>query len=156
MIDPRSFLANLTVEGTGIVVGDWRNVGAEGVAKGRATVAAGQVVLELKLYELGRGDIPVLEKTYRGTQAEARRFAHSWSNDIVKYFTGEDGFFNTQIAFADGQHGLIAGSSTPPGAAKNPREVPNMTVQLHTSNGGIAWVGDAAPLFGHSSRAGAP
>src|SRR5439155_3008398 len=57
----------------------------------------------------------------------------------------------TQIAFADGQHGLIAGSSTPPGAAKNPREVPTMTVELQTANGGIGWAGDAAPLFGQVS-----
>src|SRR2546428_2129294 len=37
VLDPRSFLANLRAEGTGIQVQDWRNVAAEGVSKGRAT-----------------------------------------------------------------------------------------------------------------------
>ena len=39
VLDPKSFLANLAAEGTGIVVGDWRNVGAEGVSKGKATAS---------------------------------------------------------------------------------------------------------------------
>lgn len=57
----------------------------------------------------------------------------------------------TQIAFADGQRGLIVGSSTPPGADKGPRQVPTMTVQLQTLNGGVVWAASAAPLFGRVS-----
>ena len=57
----------------------------------------------------------------------------------------------TQIAFADGQRGLIVGSSTPPGAERNSRQVPTMTLQLQTLNGGVVWVGSAAPLFGQVS-----
>ncbi len=100
VIDPKSFLANLQNEGTNIVVQDWRNVGAEGVSKGRASVAGDDLVLEMKLYEVGRGDKPVFEKTYKGVKGQARSFAHQWSNEVVKYFTGEDGFFSSRIAFA--------------------------------------------------------
>lgn len=100
VLDPRSFLANLTAEGTGLVVGDWKNVGAEGVAKGKVTNAGGQLTLECKLYEIGRGDQPVLEKVYKGPASQLRLLAHTWSNEIVRYFTGEDSFFNTQIAFS--------------------------------------------------------
>ena len=57
----------------------------------------------------------------------------------------------TQIAFADAQRGLIIGSSTPPAAETGPRQVPTMTVQLQTLNGGVVWAGSAAPLFGQAS-----
>ena len=34
VLDPKSFTANLSAEGTGIEPASWRNVGAEGVVKG--------------------------------------------------------------------------------------------------------------------------
>jgi len=100
VLDPASFVANLPQEQLGIVPDAWRNVGAEGVSKGRATVSGNEVVLEFKLYELARGDSPVLQKTYRGPTSLVRNLAHAWSNEVVKHYTGEDGFFDTQIAFA--------------------------------------------------------
>ena len=100
VLDPRSFLAHLEQEGTGLVVGDWRNVGAEGVTKGRATVEGDSLALEFKLYEIGRGDTPVLEKNYKGSKSQLRGFAHQWSAEVVKHFTGEESFFSSKIAFS--------------------------------------------------------
>ena len=100
VLDPRSFLARLEAEGLGIVVGDWRNVGAEGVAKGRALTVGDELALEFKLYEVGRGENPVLEKAYRGPKSQARSFAHAWANEVVKYFSGEDAFFGSRIVFS--------------------------------------------------------
>lgn len=100
LLDPRSFLANAENEGLNIQIQDWRNVGAEGVSKGRTVVSAGELSVDFKLYELGRGAQPVLEKSYKGPAGEARKFAHAWSAEVVKYMTGEDSFFDTQIAFA--------------------------------------------------------
>jgi TolB protein len=99
IVPPAAFLANLALEGMSIVVDDWRNAGAEAVSKARATVVGEGLALEMKLYEMGRGDRPVLERTYKGTRAQARRFAHEWSNEVVRYFTGEDSFFTSRIAF---------------------------------------------------------
>jgi TolB protein len=99
-LDPRSFLANLEAEGVGIDVQAWRNVGAEGVSKGRVTIVGAEMAMECKLYELGRGDKPVLEKSYKGPRTQLRAFAHSWANEVVRHFTGEDSFFSTKIAFA--------------------------------------------------------
>jgi len=96
VLDPRSFLANLQAEGVSIAVGDWRNVGAEGVSKGRATVVGDEVALELKLYELAKGDKPVLERSYKGGKTQARSFAHQWSDEVVRYYTGEGGFFSSR------------------------------------------------------------
>ena len=74
VLDPKSFLANLAAEGTGVVVQAWRDVGAEGVSKGKATVTGGQVTLEFKLYELGRGSEAALSKSYEGSKDKARAF----------------------------------------------------------------------------------
>ena len=100
VLDPRAFLANLPVEDLGIVVGDWRNVGAQAVSKGKVTESGGQVSMEFRLYELGRGDTPVLNRAYHGPAAQLRAMAHGWSNEVVRYFASEDGFFSTQIAFS--------------------------------------------------------
>jgi TolB protein len=47
-----------------------------------------------------------LSKDYRGSRAQARQLTHQWAADVVKYFTGEDSFFASRIAFAanTGQH----------------------------------------------------
>lgn len=100
VLDPASFLANLPAEQLTINPPDWRNVGAEGVIKARATAYGSDVRLELRLFEVARGDAPVLSKDYRGPIAQARQLAHQFANDVVKYYTGEDGFFASRITFA--------------------------------------------------------
>lgn len=99
VLDPHSFLARLEAEGLGIVVGDWRNVGAEGVSKGSAVSYSGEISMDFKLYEVARGARPVLERSYKGPESQARAFAHAWSAEVVRYFAQEDSFFNTQIAY---------------------------------------------------------
>ena len=105
MIDPKAYLANLQAEQLGVVLTDWRNIGAQAVSKGRVTGApggkSGEVSLEFKLYEIGRGDQPVLEKKYTGPASKARWLAHQWSTEVVRFFSpNESTFFDTQIAFA--------------------------------------------------------
>jgi TolB protein len=99
-LDPASFLANLTAEQLTINPQDWRNVGAEGVIKARATAYGSDVKFEFRLFEIAKGDQPVLSKDYRGPMPQARQLAHQFANDVVKYYTGEDGFFASQVTFA--------------------------------------------------------
>ena len=103
VLDPASYLANLTAEQLTINPPDWRNVGAEGVVKARATAYGSDVKLEFRLFEVAKGDAPVLSKDYRGPMAQARQLVHQFANDVVKYYTGEDGFFASKIAFAAGE-----------------------------------------------------
>ncbi len=100
VLDAKSFLADLEAEGTGIEPKRWKDVGAYGVIKAKATVSGGDVTLEFKLYEVDKGAQPVLEKKYTGAKDEARKLAHKWSNDVVKYYTGETGFFGSQLTFS--------------------------------------------------------
>ncbi|MDB4967213.1 MAG: domain protein beta Propeller [Myxococcales bacterium] len=100
VIDPASYLANLAAEQLTINPADWRNVGAAGVIKARATGYGADVKFEFRLFEVSKGDAPVLSKDYRGAMLQARQLAHQFANDVVKYYTGEEGFFSSKIAFA--------------------------------------------------------
>jgi hypothetical protein len=54
----------------------------------------------------------------------------------------------TTIAFADAKRGLIAGSSVPPASLDQQRQVPTLTLQMQTLDGGQSWTSSTAPLFG--------
>jgi TolB protein len=69
------------------------------------------VRLEARLYEVSKGATAVLTKTYTGSKADLRRLVHSWANEVVKYYTKEDGFFGSRIAFVSkgrGQSAIMA------------------------------------------------
>lgn len=100
VLDAKSFLADAAKEELTMTPETWRTVGAEGVVKARVTVTGGEVAAELRLYEVVKGQAAVLTKSYRVSASEPRRAAHQFAAEVVKYFTGEDSFFNTQIAFA--------------------------------------------------------
>lgn len=99
VLDPRSFLADLSGEKLGIDPPKWKDVGAFGVMKYQVTRSGGDAEATFRLYEVEKGKDPVLSKTYRGPAKDVRQLAHKWANDVVKYYTGEDGFFGSKIAF---------------------------------------------------------
>jgi TolB protein len=99
VLDPRSFLADHKREGLGIEPQRWKDVGAFGVVKTRAIASGGSVILQFKLFELEKGAVPVLEREYKGAAGEARALVHRWCNDVVRYYTGEPGFFGSRIVF---------------------------------------------------------
>ncbi|MFH0902848.1 MAG: Tol-Pal system beta propeller repeat protein TolB [Pseudomonadota bacterium] len=99
VLDPQSFLANLEQEGLGIEPQRWKDVGAFGVVKARVVSTGPNVSLQFKLFELEKGAVPVLERDYQILASDVRSFTHRWCNEIVRYYTGEDGFFGSKIVF---------------------------------------------------------
>lgn len=97
VLDPRSFLANASAEKLGIEPQAWKDVGAFGVIKHRVRRAGEGVEIEFRLYEIEKGNQPVLSRTYRGPAL--RDLVHQWCNEVVAYYTGEPGFFGSKIAF---------------------------------------------------------
>jgi TolB protein len=94
VLDPGGFLADLRSEGLGIDPQKWKDVGAFGVMKYHSS--GGNI--EFRLYEISKGGTAVLTKTYpRG--GDIRMVVHRWCNEVVKYYTGEPGFFGSRIAF---------------------------------------------------------
>lgn len=100
VLDPKSFVADLGKEDLGMTLDPWKTVGAESVIKAKATVSGGELNIEFRLYELVKGPNPVLVKTYRASETDVRKLSHLFADEVVRYFTGEDSFFHTQIAFA--------------------------------------------------------
>jgi TolB protein len=70
------------------------------VVKARATLSGTKVKLSFKLYEVDKGAVPVLERDYSGVAADVRKLTHQFSNEVVKYYTGEDGFAGSPIVFS--------------------------------------------------------
>jgi TolB protein len=107
LLNPESFPDSLTKEGLGFSSDLWSQMGAQGVAKLRAAHDSGGIVVEGKLYQVGRGDAAVLTKTYHGS--ELRPLVHMWANDVVLQFTGMRGVFGSRLAFAmSGRNAEIA------------------------------------------------
>ncbi len=100
VLDPAASLANVQAEQLTINPPDWVNVGAEGVIKARATAYGSDVKFEFRLYEVAKGDTPVLSKDYRGPMTAARQLAHQFAGEVVRYYTNEDSFFASQVTFA--------------------------------------------------------
>jgi TolB protein len=98
LLDPVSFPSTLQQEGLNFSAALWSQVGAQGVSKLRAARDGGGTVVEGRLYQLGRGESPVLSKTYRG--GDVRTLVHQWVNDVIQQFTGVRGVLGSRIAFA--------------------------------------------------------
>jgi len=94
VLDPAGFLADLRTEGLSIDPQKWKDVGAFGVIKYRVTASD----IELRLFEVSKGTTAVLTKTYP-RKGDIRAIAHRWSNEVVKYYTGEAGFFGSKLVF---------------------------------------------------------
>lgn len=100
VLDPRSFIANAQAEGLGITKAPWSSVGAQGVVKGQLSQTGGAIALEMRMYELARGETPVLGKSYRGDQSQLRGFMHDFANEILRVLTGKRGAFGTRLLYA--------------------------------------------------------
>lgn len=100
VLDSRSFLANLEQEGLGINKTAWSSVGAQGIVKGQITQSGQSISVEMRLFELARGEAPILSKSYRGNLGQLRGFMHDFANEILRVLTGQAGAFGTKLTFA--------------------------------------------------------
>ena len=78
----------------------WQAIGAEALVKGSVTPEGdGMIAVEARIFDVYKG-ARVVGKRYRGPAAEWRKIAHKIANEIFKYFTGDEGVFDTQITYA--------------------------------------------------------
>ncbi|MCB0335495.1 MAG: PD40 domain-containing protein [Bdellovibrionales bacterium] len=79
---------------------DWTVLGAEGLVRGLITRSGSKdLQVQMYLYDVQRRMV-VLGKQYEGRTDQLREIAHRFSNEVMKFFTGEDGVFGTQIAYS--------------------------------------------------------
>lgn len=100
VLDPRSFIANAEAEGLGIQKTAWSSVGAQGIIKGQLSGGAGGISVEMRLFELAKGEAPVLSKSYRGEAKQLRAFMHDFANEVLRVLTGTAGVFGTHLTYA--------------------------------------------------------
>src|SRR5262249_17986503 len=55
---------------------------------------------DMRLYELAKGDAPILSKSYRGEAKQLRGFMHDFANEVLRVLTGTAGVFGTHLAYA--------------------------------------------------------
>lgn len=102
VLDSASFPPALNAEGLGFSAAAWTQVGAQGIVKMSVSRGAGGAQVEGRLYQIGRGETPVLSHTYQG--ADTRAAVHAFVNDVIGTFTGTKGVFGSRIFLAQ-NHG---------------------------------------------------
>ncbi|MBN1653317.1 MAG: PD40 domain-containing protein [Deltaproteobacteria bacterium] len=100
VLDPRSFVADFKSEGLGLSASAWSVVGAQGVVKGKVAKSSQGIKVEMRLYEIARGEAPLITRTYNGKSGELRRFMHEFANEILRVLTGKAGAFGSRLTFA--------------------------------------------------------
>jgi TolB protein len=102
VIDRKAFLedtsrAGITSEGTRF--SDWSTIGAEYLIKGGFQTDGRQFTTEFRLFDVLKGEM-VVGKKYLGTPDDKGRMVGQFANEVMRALTGEDGLFDTRIAFA--------------------------------------------------------
>ncbi len=101
LVDPASFLSDAHQPGltsADVDFGQWRLLGAEAVIKGTYSVRGEDLVLEARLFDtIGRRLLA--GRRYLGKVKDVRRMAHTFADQVLKGLTGEEGPFNSRIAY---------------------------------------------------------
>lgn len=82
-----------------IRVSDWTPIGAEALVKAELSLNGEEISTEIAVHPL-QGLKRSIQKTLTGNTSQAKRLAHRISDEILMYFTGDPGIFNSQIAVA--------------------------------------------------------
>jgi TolB protein len=100
VIDPRSIRHDLRAEGLSLDRGAWGALSANGVIKGEVWVEGSSVRLEMRFFEMARGNTASLSRTYAGAPSEIRRWMHDFGNEVLFTISGVRGVFGTPITYA--------------------------------------------------------
>lgn len=107
LVDPASFLSDarvLALNSVEIDFAQWRLLRADYLIKGGYVVQGDQLTLEARLFDVVERRL-LAGRRYTGKVADARRMAHSFADQIMKSMTGENGPFNTRLAFISNRTG---------------------------------------------------
>ena len=99
-LDKKSFLAEQKMgdSAAGINFSDWSAIGADYLLKGNLTVSGKEITAESWLFDVVRGGL-IFGKKYSVSINEQKTLARNIASDILLALTGDEGDFNTQIAF---------------------------------------------------------
>jgi TolB protein len=77
---------------------DWAAIGADYLLTGAITISPSEIACEVRLSDVVRGN-SLLHKRYLSPRPDLRALARAVTSDILLTLTGDEGDFNTRIAF---------------------------------------------------------
>jgi TolB protein len=77
---------------------DWRSIGAEGLVVGQVAQAGGNLKVDFRLWDVVIGQ-QLTGFSYSSQPNNWRRLAHIIADAIYKRVTGEEGYFDTRVAY---------------------------------------------------------
>ena len=103
ILDPESFLEN--PEASGITANEinfpnWAAIGAQGLVKGGFSQKGKQIIIEARLFDVQQGRF-LTGRRYIGNREALRRIAHKFADQVFSTLTGEEGVFDTKIAYVN-------------------------------------------------------
>ena len=105
VLDKKSFLEGLE-PGTpeAIRFSDWSVIGADFLLRGDMITSQNDVIVESRLYDVTRGQL-LFNKKYSGKTGDLPAIARAIAADILLALTGDEGDFNTKMAFVIKKNG---------------------------------------------------
>lgn len=103
LLDPKGFLGDPKAEGMSPQMNNWFNIGAQGLVKVGYTIIGNSVAVDMRLYAVDKDQRVQLPPPYDKPQklpldaSKLRFHAHGFVNQIIKHFTGTEGFFQNYI-----------------------------------------------------------
>lgn len=76
----------------------WVTGGVDLLLKSSYSLEGDRLTMEFRLYEVARGRLLTANR-YSGSRKDMRRLVHGFSDEVMRYFTGEKGPFTCKIAF---------------------------------------------------------
>lgn len=100
-LNPAAFIqANASSQHTAPRFADWRILNAQFLLTGSVEEAGGQIKVQFRLFDVFKGE-QLLGLELKVDSSKWRRLAHMVADEVYKRITGEEGYFNTKIAFID-------------------------------------------------------
>jgi TolB protein len=97
-IPPGSFIERNVSASAAPRFPDWRSVGATGLVVGQVSNAGGNIKVDFRLWDVVAGN-QAAGLSFTSQPNNWRRLAHIISDAIYKRVTGEEGYFDTRIAY---------------------------------------------------------
>lgn len=99
-LNKKSFLddKNAHSSSAGIVFADWAMIGADYLVKGSIKQSEKEIINECRLFDVVKGDL-LFNKKYTAAGNDLKALAKNIASDILFALTGDEGDFNTKIAF---------------------------------------------------------
>ena len=100
-VDKKAFVEQITNPDTAPAFPSWQSINAQALVAGRVSKEGdGRLKAQFRLWDVVQGQ-QVIGQQYFSDPGNSRRVAHIIADAIFKALTGEDGAFDTRVAFVD-------------------------------------------------------